>query len=69
MLRLATRTPGLGEPPSVRRVYRLAGAVPNQLTEARHRVVEALREFGGLPVTLGELAEAAGVGPRSSRGW
>jgi primosomal protein N' (replication factor Y) len=29
----------------MRRVYRLAGAVPNQLTEARHRVVEALRAF------------------------
>ncbi len=59
MLRLATRAPGLGEPASTRRVYRLAGPVPNTLTEARHRVVEALREFRGAPVTLGELAEAA----------
>lgn len=68
MLRLATRTPGLGDPPSVRRVYRLAGAVPNQLTEARHRVVEALREFRGLPVTLGELVEAAGCGASVVKG-
>ena len=68
MLRLATRTPGLGEPASVRRVYRLAGAVPNSLTEARHRVVEALRAFRGLPVTLGELAEAASCGSSVVKG-
>lgn len=62
MLRLATRAPGLGDPPGTRRVYRLAGPVPNRLTEARHRVIEALRGFGGAAVTLGELAEAAGCG-------
>ena len=62
MLRLATRTPGLGDPPGMRKVYRLAGAVPNSLTEARHRVVEALRAWGGAAVTLGELAEAAACG-------
>lgn len=60
MLRLATRAPGLGDPPSMRRVYRLAGAVPNQLTDARFRVVEALRN--GIPMTLAEVAEAAGCG-------
>ena len=68
MLRLATRTPGLGEPASVRRVYRLAGAVPNTLTDARHRVVEALRGLRGLPVTLGELIEAAGCGASVVKG-
>ncbi|CAN1571950.1 PriA Primosomal protein N' (replication factor Y) - superfamily II helicase [Paracoccaceae bacterium] len=68
MLRLATRTPGLGDAPSTRRVYRLAGAVPNQLTDARHRVVEALRDFGLAPVTLGELAEAAGCGASVIKG-
>jgi len=62
MLRLATRAPGLGDPPGMRKVYRLAGAVPNSLTEARHRVVEALRAWGGAAVTLGELAEAAACG-------
>jgi primosomal protein N' (replication factor Y) len=62
MLRLATRAPGLGEAPSTRRVYRLAGPVPNTLTEARHRVIEALRGYGGAAVTLGELAEAAACG-------
>ncbi|MCU0829014.1 MAG: primosomal protein N' [Tabrizicola sp.] len=68
MLRLATRAPGLGEPASMRRVYRLAGAVPNTLTEARHRVVEALREFRGAPVTIGELAEAAECGASVVKG-
>ena len=68
MLRLATRAPGLGEPASMRRVYRLAGPVPNQLTEARHRVVEALREFRGAPVTLGELVEAAACGASVVKG-
>jgi primosomal protein N' (replication factor Y) (superfamily II helicase) len=68
MLRLATRTPGLGEAPSARRVYRLAGAVPNQMTDARFRVVEALRAMGGAPVTLGELAEAAGCGASVIKG-
>jgi primosomal protein N' (replication factor Y) len=62
MLRLATRSPGLFDPPAVRKVYRLAGPVPNRLTDARLKVIEALRGWRGVPVTLGELAEAAGVG-------
>ncbi len=67
MLRLATRAPGLGDPPSVKRVYRLAGPVPNQLTPARFKVVEALRAWGQ-PVTLRELTEAAGVGASVVKG-
>lgn len=59
MLRLATRAPGLGEGELTRRVFRLAGPVPNQMTDARFRVVEALRAFGGAPMTLGELAAEA----------
>ncbi len=62
MLRLATRSPGLFDPPAVRKVYRLAGPVPNKLTDARLKVIEALRDWRGVPVTLGELTEAAGVG-------
>ncbi len=61
MLRLATRAPGLTDPPSMRKVLRLSGPVPNQLTDARHRVIDALRSFGGAPVLPGELAEAASV--------
>ncbi len=68
MLRLATRAPGLGDPPSTRRVYRLAGPVPNQMTEARFKVIDALRGWGGAAVTLGELAEAAGCGTSVVKG-
>lgn len=68
MLRLATRAPGLGDPPSTRRVLRLGPTVPNTLTDARHRVVEALRDYSGAPVTLGELTEAAACGASVVKG-
>lgn len=68
MLRLATRSPGLMEGAATRRVYRLGGAVPNSLTDARHRVVEALRAFQGAPMTIGELAEEAGCGASVVKG-
>ncbi|MCL3881934.1 primosomal protein N' [Marivita sp. GX14005] len=61
MLRLATRAPGLGDPPSMRRVYRLGDTEPVRMTDARRRVLEVLRDMGGLSLTLKELAEAAGV--------
>jgi primosomal protein N' (replication factor Y) len=60
MLRLATRAPGLMAGAATRRVYRLVGPVPNQLTDARFRVIEALRAYGGASVTLAELTEGAG---------
>ena len=61
MLRLATRSPGLGEAPGPRRVYRLAGHEPARMTEARARVLDALQSFGGAALTLSELAAAAEV--------
>ncbi|WP_300535708.1 DEAD/DEAH box helicase, partial [uncultured Mameliella sp.] len=61
MLRLATRAPGLGDPPSMRKVYRLGEGEPPRMTEARTRVIDAAREMGGLALTLKELSEAAGV--------
>lgn len=61
MLRLATRSPGLGDPPSMRKVYRLGHGSPTRMTEARGRVLETLAEMGGLAFTLSELAETAGV--------
>ncbi|MEM8630838.1 MAG: primosomal protein N' [Pseudomonadota bacterium] len=61
MLRLATRAPGLGDPPSMRKIYRLGQGAPDRRTRARDRVLAVLREMGGLSFTLGELAEAAGV--------
>ena len=61
MLRLATRAPGLGDPPSMRKIYRLGTGVPDRMTDARRRVLETLGDYGGLAFTLGELAEVAGV--------
>ena len=61
MLRLATRAPGLGDPPSMRRIYRLGSGVPDRMTDARQRVLAVLDEYGGLAFTLKELADAAGV--------
>ena len=68
MLRLATRAPGLSDPPSMRKVFRLGDTIPNQLTDARFRVVEALRRFGGASVTLAELTEEAACGPSVIKG-
>nr|WP_272490698.1 primosomal protein N' [Mesobacterium pallidum] len=61
MLRLATRAPGLGDPPSMRKVYRLGGVEPDRMTSAREQVLGVLRDYGGLSFTLTELAELAGV--------
>nr|WP_239030040.1 primosomal protein N' [Nereida sp. MMG025] len=61
MLRLATRAPGLGDPPSMRKVYRLGPSEPDRMTDARRKVLEVLRDYGGLSFTLKELAEMAGV--------
>ena len=61
MLRLATRAPGLGDPPAMRRVLRPGPDMPERMTDARGRVIAALDEFGGAAVTLGELAAQAGV--------
>ena len=61
MLRLATRVPGLSDPPSMRKIYRLGQTQPDRMTDARARVIAALVDYGGLGFTLGELAELAGV--------
>ncbi|ETW13682.1 primosome assembly protein PriA [Roseivivax marinus] len=61
MLRLATRAPGVGDPPKARRVYRRGEGLPDRETDARRRVLEVLDEMGGLALTQKELADAAGV--------
>ena len=61
MLRLATRAPGLGDPPSMRKVYRRGPDEPDRMTDARRRVLEFLGEYGDLSFTLKELAELSGV--------
>ncbi|KIC50471.1 primosomal protein N' [Tateyamaria sp. ANG-S1] len=61
MLRLATRAPGLGDPPSMRKVYRRGPDEPDRMTDARRRVLDFLSEYGDLSFTLKELAELSGV--------
>ncbi|WP_116131009.1 primosomal protein N' [Tropicimonas sp. IMCC34043] len=62
MLRLATRAPGLADPPAMRRILRRGEGQPDRKTDARSRVIAALEEYGGLALTPRELAETAGVG-------
>ncbi|QUJ75344.1 primosomal protein N' [Sulfitobacter albidus] len=61
MLRLATRAPGLGDPPSMRKVYRRGDGAPDRVTKARTAVIDTLAEYGDLSFTLKELAEMADV--------
>lgn len=61
MLRLATRAPGLGAPPSARPLLRPTGTAPDRMTEARARVLAAFDEVGGLGLAPMELAGLAGV--------
>ncbi|MDG1102338.1 MAG: primosomal protein N' [Ascidiaceihabitans sp.] len=61
MLRLATRAPGLGDSPSMRKIYRRGPSEPERMTDARHKVLNTLAEYGDLSFTLKELAELAGV--------
>ena len=68
MLRLATRAPGLGDPPSMRKVYRRGPDEPDRMTDARRRVLEFLAEYGDLSFTLKELAELSGVTPPVIKG-
>jgi primosomal protein N' (replication factor Y) len=68
MLRLATRAPGLGDPQSMRTVYRLGTAAPDRMTDARAKVMATLQDYGGLAFTLAELAEMAGVGSAVIKG-
>ena len=68
MLRLATRAPGLGDAPAMRKVYRLGDIAPDRTTAARTKVLEVLQDYGGLSFTLKELAEMADVGSSVVKG-
>jgi primosomal protein N' (replication factor Y) len=61
MLRLATRAPGLMDPPSMRKVYGPGWEEPDRMTPARARVLAVIEEFADQKFTLGELAEMAEV--------
>lgn len=68
MLRLATRAPGLSNPPSMQKIYRRGEGLPSRMTEARERVLHVLDEYGGLAFTQKELADHAGVTPSVIKG-
>ncbi len=61
MLRLATRAPGLMDPPSMRKVLRATGFRPNRLTDARAKVLAAMDDNPGAAFTQSELAGLADV--------
>ncbi|MEE9452955.1 MAG: primosomal protein N' [Paracoccaceae bacterium] len=61
MLRLATRVPGLGDAPGMRKVLRRGTGAPDRLTPARQRVLDVLAEHGGAGFAPGELSALAGV--------
>ncbi|MEP4037643.1 primosomal protein N' [Pseudophaeobacter sp.] len=68
MLRLATRAPGLSDPPSMRKVLRLGDKEPDRMTPARAKVLAVMEEFGGMSFTPKELADMAGVTPSVIKG-
>ncbi|MEM9320815.1 MAG: primosomal protein N' [Pseudomonadota bacterium] len=68
MLRLATRAPGLANPPAMRKIYRLGQRAPERMTDARARVLAILRDFGGAGFTLKELSDQAGTGSSVVKG-
>ena len=60
MLRLATRAPGLMDPPSMRRVYQLNDSFEGgKMTLARERVLGVMEDFADAVFTLKELAHLA----------
>ncbi len=61
MLRLATRAPGLSDPPSMRKILRPGGRDPGRMTPAREKVLAVMEDYGGLAFTPGELSGMAGV--------
>ena len=61
VLRLATRMPGIGEPPGMRKVIRLGDAEPSRMTDARSRVIAVAEEHGDARFSVSELAGLAGV--------
>lgn len=61
MLRMATRAPGLTNPPSMQRVYAMGDTTPDKMTDARRRVLAVLEDHNGMRFTAKELSDLAGV--------
>lgn len=68
MLRMALRVSDLDAPPGARRVLTATGRTPDRMTEPRARVLSALAEAGGGPVTPGELARLSATSTGVIRG-
>jgi len=68
MLRLASRAPGLSDPPSMRKILRRGDRDPDRMTDARARVLDTIEDYGGLAFTPKELADMAGVTPSVVKG-
>ncbi|OIQ30581.1 MAG: primosomal protein N' [Alphaproteobacteria bacterium MedPE-SWcel] len=61
MLRLATRAPGLSDPPSMRKVLRRGDRDPDRMTDARAKVLDVMDEYDGAVFTATELSGLVGV--------
>ncbi|MDA8802460.1 primosomal protein N' [Amylibacter sp.] len=61
MLKLATRAPGLANPPSMKTVYIKGDAEVDRMTPARERVLNTLRDTTDMQFTAKELTESAKV--------
>lgn len=67
MLRLATRAPGLLDPPAERRVLRPGDALPARMTPARERVLTAI-SAAAAPLPPADLARISGASASVLRG-
>lgn len=61
VLKLATRAPGLLDPPAKRKLISLTARPPSRMTPARQKVIDFLKSQGNRPFAPPELAEFAGV--------
>jgi primosomal protein N' (replication factor Y) len=68
MLRLATRAPGLTDPPHMRRVLGSGQGEPTRMTPAREKVLAVLRDQPEHRFTAAELARLAEVTPSVVKG-
>ena len=70
MLRLATRAPGLADPPSMRKVLRRGSSDPDRMTDARARVLDVMDEFDWARPLPPKNSLTSQASPRRwSKGW
>ena len=61
VLKLATRAPGLLDPPAKRKLISLTARPPSRMTPARQKVIDFLKSQGNRPFAPVELAQFASV--------